>query len=84
MLDNSEKLLTLLSGVFKVDARFINDETSPENIDTWDSFNTLKMIMEIENEFKIKLPLEDVVKIKSVKDIKTLLVTNGVPIDTKY
>ena len=53
MLDNSEKLLTLLSGVFKVDARVINDETSPENIDTWDSFNTLKMIMEIENEFKI-------------------------------
>lgn len=82
MLENSEKLLTLLSGVFKVDARVINDETSPENIDTWDSFNTLKMIMEIENEFKITLPLEDVVKIKSVKDIKTLLVTNGVAIDT--
>ena len=82
MLENSEKLLTLLSGVFKVDARVINDETSPENIDTWDSFNTLKMITEIENEFKITLPLEDVVKIKSVKDIKTLLVTNGVAIDT--
>ena len=82
MLENSEKLLTLLSGVFKVDARVINDETSPENIDTWDSFNTLKMITVIENEFKITLPLEDVVKIKSVKDIKTLLVTNGVAIDT--
>ena len=82
MLENSEKLLTLLSGVFKVDARVINDETSPENIDTWDSFNTLKMITEIENEFKITLPLEDVVKIKSVKDIKTILVTNGVAIDT--
>ncbi len=82
MLENSEKLLTLLSGVFKVDARIINDETSPENIDTWDSFNTLKMITEIENEFKITLQLEDVVKIKSVKDIKTLLVTNGVAIDT--
>ena len=50
MLGNAEKLLTLLSGVFKVDARVINDESSPENIDTWDSFNTLKMIMEIENE----------------------------------
>ena len=82
MLENSEKLLTLLSGVFKVDARVINDETSPENIDTWDSFNTLKMITLIENEFKITLPLEDVVKIKSVKDIKTLLVANGVAIDT--
>ena len=82
MLENSEKLLTLLSGVFKVDARVINDETSPENIDTWDSFNTLKMITVIEKEFKITLPLEDVVKIKSVKDIKTLLVTNGVAIDT--
>ena len=59
MLENSEKLLTLLSGVFKVDARVINDESSPENIDTWDSFNTLKMIMEIENDPPEMLNIEN-------------------------
>ena len=82
MTDNTEKLLTLLSEVFEVDADAIDNETSPDNLKTWDSFNTLKMIMKIEHEFKITFPLEDVVKIKSVKDIKKFLETNGLPIET--
>ena len=81
MANNSEKLLSLLSNVFKVEASAINDDTSPDNMKTWDSFNTLKIIMNIENEFNITLPLEDVVKIKSVKDIKKLIKTNGIPIE---
>ena len=48
MTDNTEKLLTLLSEVFAVDADAINNETSPDNLKTWDSFNTLKMIMKRE------------------------------------
>jgi acyl carrier protein len=78
MSENAYKLLNLLSEVFKVDVSNINDETSPENLSAWDSFNTLKMIMELENEFNVKLPLEDVVSIKSVKDIKSLLSNKGV------
>ena len=81
MRDNSEKLLTLISEVFKIDKNAINDDTSPHNTKDWDSFNTLKMIIAIENEFNIKLPLEEVVFIKSVKDIKTLLVAKGVPLN---
>ena len=81
MINNSEKLLTLLSKVFQVETSAINNDTSPDNMKTWDSFNTLKMIMHIESEFNITLPLEDLVKIKSVKDIKNILGTNGVPIE---
>ena len=81
MLKNTDKLLNLLSEVFEVDTSDINDQTSPQNMKTWDSFNTLKMIMMIENEFSIKLPLEDVVVIKSVKDIKNLLLKKGVALN---
>lgn len=81
MRDNSEKLLTLISEVLKVDKNEINGDTSPHNTKNWDSFNTLTMIIAIENEFNIKLPLEEVVAIKSVKDIKTLLVAKGVPLN---
>ena len=45
MANNSEKLLSLLSNVFKVEVSAINDDTSPDNMKTWDSFNTLKIIM---------------------------------------
>ena len=81
MLENSEKLLTLISEVLEVNKSEINDNTSPNNIKNWDSFNTLKMIIAIENEFNIKLPLEEVVVIKTVKDIKTLLLEKGVSLN---
>ena len=78
MVENSEKLLTLISEILEINKSEINDNTSPKNIKNWDSFNAMKMIIAIENEFNIKLPLEEVVVIKSVKDIKTLLVAKGV------
>jgi len=78
MSKNTQNLLSLLSKIFEVEVEAINDDTSPENTSKWDSFNTLRMIMELENVFEIKLPLEEVVTIKSVKDIKKLLSDKGI------
>ena len=35
----SEKLYQIISKVFNVDNNKIDDETSPENLEEWDSFN---------------------------------------------
>ena len=45
MLENSEKLLILISKVLEVNKSEINDNTPPKNIRNWDSFNTLKIIL---------------------------------------
>ena len=37
----SEKLYQIVSKVFNVDISKINDETCPENLEEWDSFNFL-------------------------------------------
>ena len=39
------------------------------------------MIIAIENEFNIKLSLEEVIVIKTVKDNKTLLVVKGMSLN---
>lgn len=80
-MNNTEKLMSLLSRVLKTDEDIITDDTTPDDLETWDSFNTLAMIMEIEKEFEVALPLEEVINIKSVKDIKILLKTKGIDID---
>jgi len=80
-VNNTEKLMSLLSRVLKTDEDIITDDTTPDDLETWDSFNTLAMIMEIEKEFEVALPLEEVINIKSVKDIKILLKTKGIDID---
>ena len=35
----SEKLYEIISRVFNVDKNTIGDESSPENLEEWDSFN---------------------------------------------
>jgi acyl carrier protein len=80
-MDNLEKLNLLLSSILKIDMIYISDSTSPENTETWDSFNTLSMAIALEKEFNINLPLEEIIMIKTVKDIKQLLADKGVVIE---
>jgi acyl carrier protein len=76
----SEKLYQIISKVFNVDSSKISDDTSPENLEQWDSFNFYVLLDEIENEFKIKFNLDETLDIKKIGDFKILLEKNGVKI----
>jgi len=76
----SEKLYQIISKVFNVDNSRINDETSPENLEEWDSFNFYVLLDEIENQFSITFDLDETLEIKKVGDFKKLLEKNGVEI----
>ncbi len=76
----SEKLYQIVANVFNVDESKINDETSPENLEQWDSFNFYVLLDEIENKFSIAFDLDETLEIKKIGDIKQLLEKNGVQI----
>ena len=74
----SEKLYEIISKVFNVDSSRINDETSPENLEEWDSFNFYVLLDEIENQFNMKFDLDETLEIKKIGDIKKLFFKHGV------
>ena len=74
----SEKLYRIVSKVFNVDNSKINDETSPENLDEWDSFNFYVLLDEIENEFSIKFDLDETLEIKKIGDFKKIFQKHGI------
>ncbi len=76
----SEKLYEIVANVFNVDASKINDNTSPENLEQWDSFNFYILLDEIENKFSITFNLDETLEIKKIGDFKQLLEKNGVQI----
>ena len=76
----SEKIYQIVANVFNVDLSKINDETSPENLEEWDSFNFYVLLDEIENKFSISFNLDETLEIKKIGDIKKLLEKNGVQI----
>jgi acyl carrier protein len=77
----SAKLYETISQVMNIPVSKINDESSPETIETWDSFHGLLLIDELETVFNIKFTLDDVVNTKTVADIKRNLRNHGVALD---
>ena len=59
----------------------INDQTSPENVESWDSLNLYMLIDDIETEFNVKFILEEILEIKNVGDFKKQLKKHGVDIN---
>ena len=76
----SEKLYEIVANVFNVELSKINNETSPENLEQWDSFNFYVLLDEIENQFSITFNLDETLEIKKIGDFKQLLEKNGVKI----
>tara|TARA_X000000368_G_scaffold382800_1_gene340193 strand:- start:417 stop:650 length:234 start_codon:yes stop_codon:yes gene_type:complete len=74
----SEKLYRIVSKVFNVDNSKIDDETSPENLEEWDSFNFYVLLDEIENEFNVKFDLDETLEIKKIGDFKKIFQKHGI------
>ena len=76
----NEKLYQIVANVFNVESSKINDETSPENLEEWDSFNFYILLDEIENKFSINFDLDETLEIKKIGDFKQLLEKKGIQI----
>ena len=78
MSKNNEKLMEVIAKVLDLDASKITDEISPENTSTWDSFNALMMVSELETQFNVHFSMEEVYHVTCVADIRTALMRHGI------
>ena len=76
MMDDD--LITIVAKVFSIPESEVNDNSSPENIESWDSFNGLILVDELENHFKIKFSISEITDVKNVSDIKRHLKNHNV------
>ncbi|MEK7185051.1 MAG: acyl carrier protein [Patescibacteria group bacterium] len=68
-----EKLYDILSRVLEIDRRNIDDRMSPDNTPSWDSFNAIMLIVELEKAAGSRFKTSDLMAVKNVGDIKSLL-----------
>jgi acyl carrier protein len=73
-----ERLKDVLSKVLGVDRSKITDDMSPNHVDSWDSFNGLLLVSELESTFKVKFTMDEVSSARCVGDIKNYLRKHGV------
>lgn len=72
---------TILAKVLGINEGSISDSTSPLTVKTWDSFNGLMIVSELESAYNVSFTIDEVVSVKCVLDIKNCLKKHGVQID---
>ena len=75
------RLAPVIAKVLQVDESRITEDASPAMIETWDSFNGLILVSELETVFKVKFTFQEVNAVKTVKDILDNLRNRGIEID---
>ena len=73
-----ETLKQLVARVLSISVEKLNDESSPNNISSWDSFNGLMVVSELEKNFNVKFTMDEVVSVTKFKEIKEALKRHGV------
>ncbi len=68
-----KKVLEIFCDVLDVEQGSLTIETTPEDLNQWDSLANLNIIFALETEFKIKFSIEDVQHCRSVNDFVLLL-----------
>jgi acyl carrier protein len=70
---NDMQLKNVISNVLGASIDEIDDNSSPDSLDKWDSLSHLNLVMAIEAEFEVELTPEDAMDMISVKLIRMIL-----------
>jgi acyl carrier protein len=68
-----ERLFQVMSKAIEIPLNRINDDSSPDVIEEWDSLHHMNLVMALEEEFSIEFTEEHIVELTSVKAILEIL-----------
>jgi acyl carrier protein len=69
----NQRLKNIMSAVFEVSPESINENTSSDTIEEWDSLRHLNLIVALEEEFNVTIPDEEVGNLVNYKLIELTL-----------
>ena len=70
-----ERLTNVFREVFDDESIVLNDTTTSDDIEDWDSFEHINLIVAIEEEFLFKIPMGKTVTLKNVGEMVDLILT---------
>ena len=75
-----DRLITLLAEVFDLRSSDISEAMGLQEISHWDSLTHMDLISNLEAEYNIRLTMEDIVEMTTVKRIISILKNYGIHI----
>lgn len=68
-----ERLNKVFRDVFDDDTITVGEETTSEDIEDWDSFEHINLVVAVEEEFSFKIPMGKVVTMKNVGEMADII-----------
>lgn len=72
-----ERLNNVFREVFDDDSIVLNDNTTSDDIEDWDSFEHINLVVAVEEEFSFKIPMGKVVTMKNVGEMVGIILELG-------
>jgi acyl carrier protein len=69
----NEKLVEIVAEMFDLDPAAVDDVLTPEDVELWDSMNHLRLVSAVEEEFQIKLSMQEIESIHSLAVLRALV-----------
>lgn len=77
-MSNELKLKEVFKNIFQIEISSINEETSVDTVEKWDSLKHLNLVLALEEAFNITFTEEESVEIMSYPLVKAVLSDHGV------
>lgn len=77
---NREFLENIFREVFENEALVLRSDLSAKDVDGWDSFNHINLIVMLEESYKITFETEEIASMANVGDLITILRTKGIDV----
>ena len=68
-----DRIKNIMSAVFEISTGEINDESSPDTIESWDSLKHMNMVVALEEEFNVQFTDDNITELINMKLIKAVL-----------
>lgn len=72
-----ERLTKVFRDVFDDEDIVICDETTSDDIEDWDSFEHINLVVAVEDEFSFKIPMGKVITMKNVGEMVDIILEFG-------
>jgi acyl carrier protein len=71
-------LKEIIARVFEIDHTDVNEDTSPDTVEKWDSLHHMNLVVALEESFRIELSEDQTLEILNYQLIKIVLQEHGI------
>ena len=76
-MNTQDQVMQTIAETLNIPLSTIDKDSAAENMDTWDSFAQVNLMMALEQTFDITLDVEDIIKLNSVASITAFIEKNS-------